>query len=402
MKPSVSQIFKKYLSLLVILPLLTSGLSSNYFDAGAVGTDAVVIPKSITESQIAGKYVIAFEVCTAEEPVMLDDVIAASDMEEMSLAKSTVGEIPPNTCYRLETQIRADDLNSIRILVLGTSFEFSVELDERSSSSMTATPRSAGSSELEATGQATDLSHLERQLTEEELKECEGFYDDYITLDESTFSVRYLYHKFMGDCALLYHDPVCENDDDNRYEKLNQTLLELREQKEEVRKDEIRKAQISMPTMTPMAMGELQIKRNFFTELKIQGKYIFTFEGCAGEEPVNLDGVVVASDKEVVPAFPPGVTPINLAAYTCLELEVQIHANDPNTITPAALGMEMKMEMSSAKMSPRAQMAQGIPASEVTCKEGLDLILKSRDGSAACVKHSTALKLIASGWGTLV
>ncbi len=47
-------------------------------------------------------------------------------------------------------------------------------------------------------------------------------------------------------------------------------------------------------------------------------------------------------------------------------------------------------------------MVYGIPASEVTCKEGLDLILKSRDGSAACVKPSTALKLIDRGWGTSV
>lgn len=396
MKYSVSQIFKKYLSLIVILPLLTSGLSSNYFDAGAVGTDATVIPKTITESQIAGKYVIAFEVCAGEEPIMFDDVTAVSDIDEMSLAKSTVGNIPSNTCYRLETQIHADDLNSIRILVLGTSFKFSMELDERSSSSMTATPRSAGSSEFEATGLAVDLSHLERQLTEAELKECEGFYDDYITLGESTFSVRYVYHKFMGDCVLLYNDSVWENDEDDRYEKLNQVLPELREQKEEIRREEIRKAQISMPTITPMAMGELQTKRGFFTESQIPGKYVFLFEGCA-VEVVNLDDMVVASDKEVVLVFPPGVIGVTLPAGKCLEFEVQIHADDPNTIRPIPLGM-----MNIIKMSPRAQMENGIPASEVTCKQGLDLILKSRDGSAACVKPSTALKLIASGWGTLV
>ncbi|GFN39136.1 MAG: hypothetical exported protein [Marine Group I thaumarchaeote] len=396
MKPSVSQIFKKYLSLLVILPLLTSGLSSNYFDAGAVGTDAVVIPKSITESQIAGKYVIAFEVCTAEEPVMLDDVIAASDMEEMSLAKSTVGEIPPNTCYRLETQIHADDLNSIRILVLGTSFKFSLELDERSSSSMTATPRSAGSSEFEATGLAVDLSHLERQLTEAELKECETVYDDYITLGESTFSVRYVYHKFMGDCVLLYNDSVWENDEDDRYEKLNQMLPELREQKEEIRKEKIRKAQISMSAITSMAMGELQTERTSFIELQTPGTYLFLFEGCAVKE-VNLDDMVIASDKEVVLVFPPGVLGGTLTAGNCREFEVKILADDPNTIRSIPLGV-----MSITKMSPRAQMANGIPASEVTCNEGLDLILKSRDGSAACVKPSTALKLIDRGWGTLV
>ncbi|MCZ6582156.1 MAG: hypothetical protein O6761_03165 [Thaumarchaeota archaeon] len=397
MKYSVSQIFKKYLSLIVILPLLTSGLSSNYFDAGAVGTDATVIPKTITESQIAGKYVIAFEVCAGEEPIMFDDVTAVSDIEEMSLAKSTVGNIPSNTCYRLETQIHADDLNSIRILVLGTSFKFSMELDERSSSSMTATPRSAGSSEFEATGLAVDLSHLERQLTEAELKECEILYDDYITLGESTFSVRYVYHKFMGDCVLLYNDSVWQNDEDDRYEKLNQTLPELREQKEEIRREEIRKAQISMSTITPMAMGELQTKRGFFTESQIPGKYVFLFEGCGVEEEVNLDDIMVASDKEVVLVFPPGVIGVTLPAGKCLEFEVQIHADDPNTIRPIPSGM-----MNIIKMSPRAQMENGIPASEVTCKQGLDLILKSRDGSAACVKPSTALKLIASGWGTLV
>ena len=58
----------------------------------------------------------------------------------------------------------------------------------------------------------------------------------------------------------------------------------------------------------------------------------------------------------------------------------------------------MKMEMSTAKMSPRAQMAQGTPASEVICKEGLVLILKSSDGSAACVKANTATKLVERGW----
>jgi len=60
------------------------------------------------------------------------------------------------------------------------------------------------------------------------------------------------------------------------------------------------------------------------------------------------------------------------------------------------------MEMSSAKMSPRAQMAQGTPTSEVICKEGLVLILKSSDGSAACVKASSAPKLIERDWGTPV
>ena len=344
-----------------------------------------------------GAYLFTFKFCTGDQIIIASDVLIASDTEVVSLVKfaEEKTEIPPATCIQTETQIRADDPESIRVLIAGALVAEYSEMEDKPDSELTmATPRSAGASDPQVVIRVVDLFHLYRPLTEKELKECENFYDDYVTLDESVFSVRYLYHKFMGDCALLYHDPVWENDDDNRYEKLKQRLMDLREQKEEARG-----GQISMPTtMKPMTMAELQIKKTSFTELKITGKYVFTFEGCAGEEPVYLDYVMVASDKEVVPAFPPGVKGGSLAADTCLQLEVHILANDPNTITPAALGMEMKMEMSSAKMSPRAQMAQGTPASEVICKEGLVLILKSSDGSAACVKANTATKLVERGW----
>ena len=345
-----------------------------------------------------GAYLLTFKGCTGDQTIIASDILIASDTEVISIVKFAVQEsqLSPETCRQIEVHIRADDPESIRVLISGALVAEYSEMDEKPDSELTmATPRSAGASEPQVVVRVVDLSHLDRPLTEKELKECENVYDDYVTLDEGAFSMRYLYHKFMGDCALLYHDPVWENDDDNRYEKLNQRLMDLREQKEEARG-----GQISMPTtMKPMTMAELQIKKTSFTELKITGKYVFTFEGCAGEEPVYLDYVMVASDKEVVPAFPPGVKGGSLAADTCLQLEVHILANDPNTITPAALGMEMKMEMSSAKMSPRAQMAQGTPTSEVICKEGLVLILKSSDGSAACVKASSAPKLIERGWG---
>jgi len=49
-------------------------------------------------------------------------------------------------------------------------------------------------------------------------------------------------------------------------------------------------------------------------------------------------------------------------------------------------------------MSPRAQMLAGLSASQVMCKEGLNLVFKAIDGSPICVKASTVYKLIERSW----
>jgi len=49
-------------------------------------------------------------------------------------------------------------------------------------------------------------------------------------------------------------------------------------------------------------------------------------------------------------------------------------------------------------LSPKKQLAKGISASDVVCKDGLELIFKSTDGSPACVKAETINKLISRGW----
>ncbi|MEX2312897.1 MAG: hypothetical protein WD650_02790 [Nitrosopumilaceae archaeon] len=50
--------------------------------------------------------------------------------------------------------------------------------------------------------------------------------------------------------------------------------------------------------------------------------------------------------------------------------------------------------------SPLKQMKSGVVASDVTCKEGLELIFKVADGSAKCVRSNTASQLVAKGWAT--
>lgn len=49
--------------------------------------------------------------------------------------------------------------------------------------------------------------------------------------------------------------------------------------------------------------------------------------------------------------------------------------------------------------SPRAQIHSGIAPTEVVCKEGFELLLKTNDGNPACVKESSVSKLIERGWG---
>lgn len=48
--------------------------------------------------------------------------------------------------------------------------------------------------------------------------------------------------------------------------------------------------------------------------------------------------------------------------------------------------------------SPHKQVLSGINPQDVICSKGLELIIKSTDNSPACVKSSTAEKLIKRGW----
>jgi hypothetical protein len=49
--------------------------------------------------------------------------------------------------------------------------------------------------------------------------------------------------------------------------------------------------------------------------------------------------------------------------------------------------------------SPLKQLKLGIQAQDVQCETGFELILKSQDGSPACVKPQTAQILIEREWG---
>ena len=68
-------------------------------------------------------------------------------------------------------------------------------------------------------------------------------------------------------------------------------------------------------------------------------------------------------------------------------------------ITPEMI-KDMMENLSPEFKTPKQQTDVGILPSEVECKNGLELIFKATDGSPACVKPSTAEKLIERGWAS--
>lgn len=55
-----------------------------------------------------------------------------------------------------------------------------------------------------------------------------------------------------------------------------------------------------------------------------------------------------------------------------------------------------------AWITPRTQIAAGIDAAEVECREGFTLVMKSSNGVPMCLKSDTALKMIDRGVGIIV
>jgi len=239
--------------------------------------------------------------------------------------------------------------------------------------------------------QNNDLPYSLEPLTQSQLEECENLYETYTTLDESVFNQRYLYHKTVGNCVMLYEDPIWETEGDDRYEKLSDRLATLVTMREAERIQD--KSQVMF----------LDIES--ITELQIEGTYLVEFQGCSGPKYLMLDDIVVSSDTETVSAAPPGAEGRIISPGRCGTAEIQIRADDPDSITVVVPSMAIEKVMAMGGftlMSPMAQMEHGTDANAVVCKEGLQLMKKTSDGTAACVKSTSVDRLVERGWGSLV
>ena len=252
----------------------------------------------------------------------------------------------------------------------------------------------ASYSQVESQGitvQNNDLPYSLEPLTENQLEECENFYEDYTTLDESVFNQRYLYHKFIGNCVMLFDDPIWETEGDDRYEKLSEKLSTLVTMREAERIQDKSQAMFLDIIST--------------TELQIEGTYLVKFEGCSGSKYISIDDIVIASDTETLKAAPPGSEGRIISPGHCGAAEIQIRADNPDSISVVVPSMAIEKVMASGGfkiMSPRHQMMEGTALNEVVCKEGLELMKKTSDGTAACVKSTSVDRLVERSWGTLV
>jgi len=343
-------------------------------------------PKSLTELSVPGTFLFNFEGCTGDQTIKLIDISVVSDKETVLLTKF-VGEerkILPGVCNELEVQIRADDPSSIRVVIPSLDVEVYAKLEKQ----ITKVPPIEVSIPSKVVILRGDLSHKAEALIDKDIKECENINQDFQKLDENNFNTRYLYHKFVGDCVLLFEDPIWETIGSLSIDEINQRLDELKKQKEDLRKGEFQ-----LFSITPLSTEEIS-----------DGLYIYGFEGCTGDEFVNVENAVLASDVEVISLVstkregnmvPPGI---------CRVFDIKIRAEDPSSIRVvlpmmAEEGMMEHKDTTSVKhKSPRSQIRDGTLSTEVICKEGFELLLKTSDGSPACVKPSTTQKLIERGW----
>jgi len=86
------------------------------------------------------------------------------------------------------------------------------------------------------------------------------------------------------------------------------------------------------------------------------------------------------------------------ASNFVLELDEEQANNSINNAKNYLTAFVSAVEDERTVDSPRKQLENGVEPENIICKDGLELIFKSSDGSSACVKPETAEKLIQRGW----
>ncbi len=114
---------------------------------------------------------------------------------------------------------------------------------------------------------------------------------------------------------------------------------------------------------------------------------------------VFQDHVKVSSDEKFWGInFTQGLEYLVFADYSGSEIQSQL-CGPTNLMKFSNIELIRKISENNI-LSPLKQISSGIIPENVTCKNNYELIFKSTDTSPACVKPSTAEKLIERGWGT--
>lgn len=329
-------------------------------------------------------YLVAFEGCTGFDPIKADEVLIASDSDLVFLEGFVETDlvIPPGTCMDLEVEIRAQNSESIRFLIPGADVVLKGK-PEALAEAIKITPNMQEDDTFDNTANSQfELAYVVEPLTVSEIQACERAYNDFITLDQDDFTSRYLYHRFMGNCVMLFEDPVWIKQTAFRYQELSERSVELAQAKGLMNKEN----QLDKPSVKTIFIHEIE-----------DSLFLYSFEGCTGNSPFKLHDILAASDIEVLSLLPQGRVGEIFPPRFCTSMEAKINAADSESIRIVIQGMIMDQKESN--MTPRDQMMKGISPYDVTCKEGLELIIKKTDDSPACVRPKAFEKLVERGWG---
>ena len=127
-----------------------------------------------------------------------------------------------------------------------------------------------------------------------------------------------------------------------------------------------------------------------FTIFKITENFKGNFEG----------NVTVLSDKTWGPSFQEGLQYLVFADKHDKNIRAQLCA--PTDLLENVDVEFVRKLLNEFLSPPLKQMEENILPTNIICKANLELILKSSDDSPACVKPSTAEKLIERGWGKTI
>ena len=128
--------------------------------------------------------------------------------------------------------------------------------------------------------------------------------------------------------------------------------------------------------------GRVSIDVNVIKDQQDQVNFILTLGENENETLQTFDGFYIKLLK--VEPYPP---------FTA-------HNIDPDQYVVSLFVAEVEDIM--PIISPLKQFKSGIDANDIACKEGLELVIKSKVGSPACVKPASVKKLVSWGWAGTV
>jgi len=141
---------------------------------------------------------------------------------------------------------------------------------------------------------------------------------------------------------------------------------------------------------------------------------IISYSASEQIQLVSLMGPLTAEDDMSQPIWTPdgktkfGLTLVNpensMGSWKFSGNALALHTMnaEPFTASFSVYGTKMQGDMEmKMMMPPDQQMKSGTAAKNVTCNDGLDLLIKSSNGKAICVKPTTGSILIERGWAMM-